>query len=149
MEDRPVMRIGSKVARVLAEVALAAGIGWLALAAGSSHSVQATAQSNAAAALAGARTPTDAAVFFATEPLTKGCNQVTLTNLPVGGKVGDWVTANVSPSSAAISVWRFDNPSQSYKAMWFNVPQVPVDLPTFPQMVDGFFVCVGSDATAP
>jgi hypothetical protein len=88
-------------------------------------------------------------VFVSANPLTTGCNQVTETTLPVGGKISDWVNANVQPASAVISVWHYDNPSQKYQAAYFNVPAVPVDVTTFPQAIDAFFICVGSSATAP
>jgi hypothetical protein len=88
-------------------------------------------------------------VLVSANPLTTGCNQVTETTLPVGGKVADWISANVQPSSAVISVWHYDNPTQKYQAAYFNVPAVPVDMTTFPQAIDAFFICVGSSATAP
>jgi hypothetical protein len=88
-------------------------------------------------------------VIVSANPLTTGCNQVTETSLPVGGKISDWVNANVQPASAVISVWHYDNPTQKYQAAYFNVPAVPVDLTTFPQAIDAFFICVGSSASAP
>jgi hypothetical protein len=89
------------------------------------------------------------AVIVSANPLTTGCNQVTETTLPAGGKISDWVTANVQPSSAVISVWHYDNPTQKYQAAYFNVAAVPVDVTTFPAAIDAFFICVGSSATAP
>jgi hypothetical protein len=83
------------------------------------------------------------------ETLSVGCNVVTLTNLTVGMKVGDWVAQNVQPVSAVISVWHFDNASQHYMAAYFSDPAVPVDQPTFTAPIDGFFICVSSSATAP
>ena len=89
------------------------------------------------------------AVEQAANQLTTGCNQITETGLPTGGKVGDWINAHIQPASAVIAVWHYDNPSQSYKAAFFQNPAVPVDLPTFNGPVDAFFVCVSASATAP
>lgn len=85
----------------------------------------------------------------AANALTTGCNQVTETNLPSGGKVADWVSANIQPASAAISVWHYDNASQAYKAAYFQMAGVPVDQPTFASAVDAYFICVGANASAP
>lgn len=83
------------------------------------------------------------------QQLTTGCNQITETGLPTGGKVADWLNQHVQPMSALISVWHYDNATQKYRAAWFYDPAVPVDVPTFTQPVDAFFVCVNASATAP
>ena len=83
------------------------------------------------------------------QQLTVGCNQITETTLSVGSKVGDWVSQNVQPASAVISVWHFDNASQHYKAAYFQEAAVPVDVPTFTTAIDAFFVCVNATATSP
>jgi hypothetical protein len=132
-----VKRTGRTITRALAGLGVAAGVGWMALLGGPAHATAATQQTS------------DAAVTVSTQPVTTGCNQLTYTNLPVGGKVGDWVNANVSPASVAISIWHYDNASQHYQAMWFSNPQVPVDVPTFSQAVDAFFLCVSGNGTAP
>ncbi len=129
-------RTGNTATQALAGLGLAAGLGWMALYGGLSH--------------ASAAQPVGAsATIVSTQPVTMGCNELVYTNLPVGGKVGDWVNANVSPSSVAISVWHFNNASQHYQAMWFSNPQVPVDAPTFSSAVDSFFLCVNASGTAP
>ena len=92
---------------------------------------------------------TDASMLVASQPLTTGCNQVTETGLTVGGRISDWVTQNVQPTSAVISVWHYDNASQHYQAAYFNVSAVPVDVTTFPASVDAYFICVAASATAP
>lgn len=94
------------------------------------------------------QTTTDTVVVSA-NPLTTGCNQVTETGLTVGGSISSWVTANVQPSSAVISVWHYDNPSQHYQAAYFNVSAVPVDIMTFPAAIDAYFICVSASASAP
>ena len=83
------------------------------------------------------------------EQLTTGCNIVTLSNLTVGMKVADYVSQNVQPASAVISVWHYDNATQRYQADYFSDPSVPVDQPAFTASVDGFFFCVTANATAP
>jgi hypothetical protein len=81
--------------------------------------------------------------------LTTGCNQITETGLPAGGKVADWITSHIQPATVVVAVWHYDNPSQSYKAAFFQNPAVPVDIPNFTGPVDAFFVCVSASATAP
>lgn len=84
-----------------------------------------------------------------TQPLTQGCNLITMTHLTSGSNVGDWVKANIQPATAAVGAWHFDNPSQKYQSMYFSDPAAPVDIPTFNSAVDAFFVCVSGPATAP
>ena len=140
-------RTGRMTTRTLAGLGVAAGLGLMTLVGGSAHVASAAA---AAAAPASVTQPAlDSAATVSSQPVTTGCNQLTYTNLPSGGKVGDWVTANVSPASIALSIWHFDNASQHYQAMWFSNPQVPVDVSTFPATIDSFFLCVNANGTAP
>ena len=118
-------RTGRKMVRTLAALALTAALGWSGLAGGAPHAA------------------------LAATPLTTGCNQVTETSLPSGSPVGTWVSQNVQPSNAVISVWHYDNASQSYKAAYFQMQGVPVDQPNFTSAVDAFFICVNANATAP
>jgi hypothetical protein len=120
-----VERTGTKMARTLAALALTAILGWSGLAGGAPHAAQAA------------------------TPLTSGCNQVTETSLPSGSPVSTWVSGQVQPSSAVVSVWHYDNASQSYKAAYFQMQGVPVDQPNFTAAVDAFFICVNASATAP
>jgi hypothetical protein len=122
-----VQRIAMKAVRTLAAAVIGGALLATGMGTGSSH----------------------AANLVAANPLTTGCNQVTETNLPSGGKVSDWVSANVQPSSAVISVWHYDNASQAYKAAYFQMTGVPVDQPTFASAVDAYFICVSANASAP
>lgn len=133
------------VARGQHAFALALGLCMLASLGISSASAQATPERYASAQYSA----TVDTVIVSANPLTTGCNQVTETGLPVGGSISTWVTANVQPSSSVISVWHYDNASQHYQAAYFNVPAVPVDVMTFPQAVDAYFICVSASASAP
>jgi len=131
-----------------AALALVGFLSWLSLGAGSASVAFAASGDTPAAVRAGVYISAER-VAQAGNQLTTGCNQITETGLPTGGKVGDWINAHISPASAVVAVWHYDNPSQSYKAAFFQVAAVPVDQPTFTGPVDAFFVCVSSSAVAP
>jgi hypothetical protein len=141
-----VKRTGMMAARALAGLGVATGLGLMTLIGGQTR---ATAAASGGPPSAVARPAFNSAVTVSTQPLTAGCNELIYTNLPVGGKVSDWISANISPASAAVGAWHFDNPSQHYKAMWFSNPQAPVDQATFTSATDAFYVCVNASATAP
>jgi hypothetical protein len=136
-------------APVLAALALAGFLSWSGLGVGGSNVARAAGGNVGSGADAGAAFSADRVEQGARQQLTTGCNQIAETGLPVGGKVGDWVTQNVQPSNTTIAVWHFDNASQHYKAAYFQDPAVPVDIPTFTTAIDAFFICVNATATAP
>jgi hypothetical protein len=136
-------------APVLAALALAGFLSWSGFGAGGSRVAAATSGDSGATTRASASLSVERVDQSARQQLTTGCNQVAETGLPVGGKIGDWVTQNVQPSNSVIAIWHFDNASQHYKAAYFQDAAVPVDTPTFASAVDAFFICVSASATAP
>jgi len=137
------------VARLAAAaLALAGFLSWLSLGAGPS-SVALAAHGYTPTAIQAGISISAERVAQAGNQLTTGCNQLTETGLPTGGKVGDWINAHIQPASAVVAVWHYDNPSQSYKAAFFQNPAVPVDIPNFTGPVDAFFICVSASAVAP
>jgi len=144
-----VERIWRTIARGQVALALTVALGLSTGVAMAPRATQAMTERQSPVLQASLQHSTDASILVASQPLTTGCNQVTETGLTVGGKISDWVTANVQPMSAVISVWHYDNASQHYQAAYFNVSAVPVDVTTFPQAVDAYFICVGASASAP
>jgi hypothetical protein len=82
--------------------------------------------------------------------LTRGCNEVitgpSVATAPVSGTVSGLVTNLVSPSSAVVSVWMFNNSLHAFQAGYFNVSGAPTD---FNSVAPGqsLFICVSGAAT--
>src|SRR5579875_908414 len=78
--------------------------------------------------------------------LTRGCNEViTPASLAAGSNVNA-VVNGVSPSSAVVSVWQYNNATQKFNALYFNNPQAPVDQNTVGPS-QSVFICVSGAAT--
>ncbi len=75
--------------------------------------------------------------------LFPGCNNVAST-YPNGTPTSQ-VAAGVSPSSALIAIWRFDNATQRF-AGYSPIPGAPNDLVTL-NRADAIFICVNAPAT--
>lgn len=75
--------------------------------------------------------------------LFTGCNNVAST-YPNGTPTSQ-VAAGVSPASALIAIWRFDNATQRF-AGYSPIPGAPNDLVTL-NRADAIFICVNAPAT--
>jgi hypothetical protein len=82
--------------------------------------------------------------------LSRGCNQVVATS-PSGIPVAA-IAALVQPASAIVSVWRFNNTTQTYQAGFFAGSNAPVDFTRTGagaggHVTEAYFVCVSQSAT--
>jgi hypothetical protein len=78
--------------------------------------------------------------------LNRGCNEeITPASLASNSPVSAVVNL-VSPSSAVVSVWQYNNATQKFNALYFNNPQAPVDQTTVSGS-QSVFICVSSTAT--
>ncbi len=82
--------------------------------------------------------------------LSRGCNQVVATS-PSGTPVAA-VAALVQPAGAVVSVWRFNNTTQTYQAGYFGGSGVPVDFTRTGvgqsgSVTEAYFICVSQSAT--
>jgi hypothetical protein len=84
----------------------------------------------------------------ATQPLTRGCSQViTPASTPVGASIAS-IASLVTPNSAVVSIWVFNNATHSFQAGFFGAAGAPTDVSsTGPGL--SLFVCVSSGATFP
>jgi hypothetical protein len=84
----------------------------------------------------------------ALRPLTRGCNEViTPANTPVGASFAS-IAAQVSPASAVVSIWVFNNALHAFQAGFFSTAGAPTDVAsTGPNM--SVFICVSGAATFP
>jgi len=80
--------------------------------------------------------------------LQTGCDNLVST-FP-DGTPGSAIAAAVLPAASVVSIWKFDNSSQAYRAVYFPPSptggQAPVDLSGLNRL-DAFFICVSSPAT--
>jgi len=82
--------------------------------------------------------------------LLRGCNQV-VSDAPNGARVAGLVTL-VTPQEAVVSVWRYNNSTQSFQAGYFADPAAPTDFTlmgasTRGRSTEGYMVCVQRAAT--
>jgi len=80
--------------------------------------------------------------------LQTGCDNLVST-FP-DGTAGAVIAAAVLPAASVVSIWKFDNSSQSYHSVYFPPSptggQPPVDLSGLNRL-DAFFICVSSPST--
>jgi hypothetical protein len=88
--------------------------------------------------------------FNSTVSLTRGCNEVvtgaSTATAPVSGTVSGLVTNLVSPSSAVVSVWMFNNSTHAFQAGFFSTAGAPTDFSTV-GAGQSLFICVNGNAT--
>jgi hypothetical protein len=78
--------------------------------------------------------------------LTRGCNQVVVST-PTGGVAVSNLGAAVSPASAVVSVWRFNNATKTFQSGFFSDTSAPTDFSTTAGGSEVYFVCVSGAAT--
>jgi len=88
--------------------------------------------------------------FNSTVSLTRGCNEVvtgpSVATAPVSGTVSGLVTNLVTPSSAVVSVWMFNNSTHAFQAGFFSTAGAPTDFSTV-GAGQSLFICVNGTAT--
>ena len=82
--------------------------------------------------------------------LSRGCNQV-VTDSPNGASVAG-IASLVSPPTALVSIWRFNNGTHGYQAGFFADRSAPVDFSSTGtgnagRSTEGYFICVSQAAT--
>lgn len=77
--------------------------------------------------------------------LTRGCNQV-VVNTTAGTAVSK-IAAAVSPASAVVSIWRFNNTTKTFQAGYFSDASAPTDFSTTAGGSEVYFICVSGAAT--
>ena len=82
--------------------------------------------------------------------LTRGCNQV-IADSPNGVPVAG-LASLISPASAVVSIWRFNNATQSLQVGFFANSSAPVDFSTLGTLASGrstnaYLICLSGSAT--
>jgi len=92
-------------------------------------------------------TPSTATVTVTGSPLslTTGCNQVVVST--AAGTAVSRVVSAVSPSSAVVSIWRFNNATKTFQSGFFSAAGAPTDFSTTGGGSEVYFVCVSGAAT--
>jgi hypothetical protein len=92
--------------------------------------------------------PSTAVVTVTGSPLslTRGCNQVVIST-PQGGVPVGRVAAAISPATALVSIFRFNNATKTFQAGFFSDPAAPTDFATTAGGSEVYFVCVSGAAT--
>lgn len=77
--------------------------------------------------------------------LSRGCDQI-ITDSPAGAAVSAIVTLS-GPPSAVVSIWRFNNATQTFQVGYFADPAAPVDFHTTGggtpgRATEAYFVCL-------
>jgi hypothetical protein len=82
--------------------------------------------------------------------LTHGCNAVIISS-PNGTPLTA-IAALVSPASAVVSIWRYNNASNGFQVGYFSDPRAPVTFSTTGTGITGtstetYYICVNQAAT--